>query len=146
MPLQFPDNGKEDDFTCWGKHRILKSLLDSNDFSTRFRVCEFLWSEQKIPKRILGIPHYDKDYHLFLEVKIYNNWVIVDCTNDSKLPDFNKWDCKSNCKIAVKQKNILPVEEGDEIIAKQKQRFMKYFEQNKNFYAAMNKWLDSERK
>ena len=75
MPLKFPDNGKEDDFTCWGKHRILKSLLDSSDFETRCRICEFLWSEQKIPKRILGIPHYDKDYHLFLEVKINNNWI-----------------------------------------------------------------------
>ena len=50
--------------------------------------------------------------HSDLEIKINNQWIILDCSNDSKLPSYNVWDGKSNCEIAVKFTKISSPEEA----------------------------------
>ena len=55
LPYHCPESLEEDDYRCWGKNRLLFEELSKGSFEVRFRVCDFLWSEQKIPKEITAI-------------------------------------------------------------------------------------------
>lgn len=144
-PMRIPLNIEDNDYRCWGKHRILKKELEKQGYTLRFRVCLFKWSDQRFPQPILNIPHIDDDYHLYLEININNNWITLDCSNDNKLPDYNKWDEINNCTIAVKYSKILSPEESIKIESQEKKNFKNLLENNKEFYSAINDFLEKLR-
>jgi len=145
LPFHCPESLEDKDYRCWGKNRILFEELKKNNFEVRFRVCDFLWSEQKIPRGITLKSPKDLDKHLYVEIKIDNKWVLLDCSNDSKLPSYNTWDGKSNCEIAVKYTKIYSPEESKEIEEQEKTEFINNFNQYKEFYISMNKFFDKLR-
>lgn len=146
MPLRVPESLDEEIFTCWGKHRKLFLLLNKAGYKVRYRVCEFSWSEQRIPEEILKISHKDIENHLFLEIELDGKWIVLDCTMDSKFPVFNEWDGKSDCKLGVKpRKTFTPLESS--FLEKQEPfHFEDIFKQNKDFFIALNKFYESIRK
>ena len=145
LPLKMPESSDEEVFTCWGKHRKLFVLLNQAGFKVRYRVCEFLWSEQKFPKEIIEISHKDKENHLFLEINLNDKWVIVDCTMDSKLPKFNDWDGKSDCKLGVNPKKIFTPLESSFLEKQEPFLFEEIFKQNREFFKKLNKFYESLR-
>lgn len=145
LPYYCPESLEDNDYRCWGKNRLLFQELKNQDFEIRFRVCDFLWSEQRIPKEITSKSPKDLDQHLFLEIKLNNQWIILDCSNDSKLPVYNNWDGKSNCQIAVKYKKIYSPEESKKLEEQERVKFINEFNQHKELYFLMNKFFDKLR-
>ena len=145
-PLHIPEELRDKDNRCWGKSRKLKELLEKEGCEVRFRVCTFKWSKQRFPKDILAIPHKDNEYHLYLEIKINNKWVILDCSNDSKLPSYNAWDGLTDCSIAVNYDKILSPKESLDIENKEKREFLILLNENKKFYNSINHFLEGLRK
>lgn len=146
LPLHNPEFKEDIDSRCWGKHRKLKQLFEKEGLKSRYIVCSFKWSEQRFPKEIINLPHEDRDYHLFLEVLINNQWVVVDASNDSNLPEFNKWDGKSNCKIAVNYIKILSPEESEKIEEEERKNNLHNIKNNYDFYKAINTFFNKIRK
>ncbi len=46
-------------------------------------MCDFFWSDLELPTEILQVKHEDRSTHVYLEVTIYDEIVIVDPTRDS---------------------------------------------------------------
>jgi hypothetical protein len=145
-PLRAPESVNNVDNRCWGKNRKLLLKLQKKRFSARFRVCEFLWSEQRLPEDVIRLAPTDKDQHLFLEVLINNKWVIVDCSNDSELPDYNIWDGRSDCKLGVKYTKILSVGESHDIEGMERKNFKKILPDYIVFHKTLNRFFESSRK
>ncbi len=145
-PLNNPEKLGDKDNRCWGKHRRLKELLEKEGYQVRFRVCSFRWSSQRFPKDILKMPHKDNDYHLFLEMKINGKWIVLDCSNDKNLPEFNTWDGFKDCKIAVNYDMVLSTEESLKMEEDEKKDFLSLLNENKDFYIAINKFFNLLRK
>jgi hypothetical protein len=145
LPYHCPESLEDEDYRCWGKNRLLFEELSKGDFEVRFRVCDFLWSQQRIPKEITSKSPKDLDQHLYLEIKLDNQWIILDCSNDSKLPSYNNWDGKSDCEIAVKYIKIYSSEESKKLEKQEKIEFVKNFNKYKELYFLMNKFFDKLR-
>lgn len=145
LPFRVPESVNEEVFTCWGKHRKLFALLNRAGYKVRFRVCSFLWSEQKIPAEILKIPHKEEENHLYLEINLNNKWVLIDCTMDSKFPKFNDWDGKTDCKHGVNPKKIFTPLESSFLEKQEPFKFEEIFKANKEFFKELNKFYESLR-
>jgi len=146
LPFHCPESLEDKDYRCWGKTRILYAELRKMGFEVRFRVCEFKWAEQRIPKEITSKSPDEIGQHLFLEIKLSDNWIVLDCTNDSKLPKFNKWDGKSNCEIAVKYAKMHTPEESQRLEQIEHEEFKENFEKYKEFYIKTNEFFEKLRK
>jgi hypothetical protein len=134
------------DYRCWGKNRVLYDKIKKAGFDVRFKVCDFNWNEQRFPPEIISLAPSKQDKHLFLEINLKNKWIVLDASNDSKLPSFNKWDGNSDCKIEVKYSNILSPEESVILEKQERKQFKETFEKNKEFYKAINIFLGKIRK
>lgn len=145
LPYHCPESIEDNDYRCWGKHRLLYEALKALHFEVRYRVCEFLWSEQRIPKIITDKAPTDLDQHLYVEVKINKQWIRLDCSHDKQLPAYNKWDGITDCVIAVKYQQILSPEKSKKEEQEEKMRFQQEFPKYKDFFASMNKFLDTVR-
>ena len=154
IPYRIAISPKEADYCCGGKNKILHQLLEELGMRVRFRECTFLWSELGLPKKILAIPHKDKNSHIYLEVYIpkKKKWVAIDTTWDSglsKVFKVNEWDGESRTSIAVKPITTYPPkksamdEKKDE---KDIKGTVKDLKRNRKFYIAVNRWMDGVRK
>ena len=52
LPYHCPECLEEEDYRCWGKHRILLKRLLELGYKVRLRVCDFIWNEPKLPEEI----------------------------------------------------------------------------------------------
>ncbi|MEK6926916.1 MAG: hypothetical protein AABX11_00640 [Nanoarchaeota archaeon] len=145
-PLEIPENYLDKDNRCWGKSRRLYALLTKEGYNVRYRVCSFKWSKQRFPKEILEIPHKDNDFHLYLEIRIKNKWIKLDCSNDCLLPEYNSWNGKEDCKIEVNYEKIFSPKKSLEIENQEKRSFQEDIKENKQFYSAVNTFLKKIRK
>lgn len=145
IPYYCPEFINNIDNRCWGKHRILYKKFLELGFEVRYRVCSFKWSEQRIPEDIVKLAPTDLDYHLFLEIRINNKWVILDCSNDSKLPSYNVWNVKDDCKLAVNHNELLSVEKSIEFERDEKLNFKQNFNKYKEFNIKINKFFNKIR-
>lgn len=128
---------------CWEKHSRLKKIFNSLGYRTKYKVCSFRWSEQKLPSEIINPPYEDLDYHLFLEVKVNGLNLTVDASNDPSLPDYNAWDGRSNCNLSVTPKEFIK-ENTEEIIEKKINK--EYPEKQLNFLKEVNLFFENSRK
>ena len=145
LPYRCPESLEDNDYRCWGKNRLLFEELIKKNLEVRFRVCDFLWSKQRIPKEITSKSSKDLDQHLFIEIKLNNQWMVLDCSNDSKLPQYNEWGGKSNCDIAVKYKKIYSPQESKKIEEQEKTNFKNNFKTYKELFISLNKFFDKLR-
>ena len=149
IPFRIPLNKSEEDNCCNGKVIRFKKILDKNRYESRYRVCEFYWSEVNLPKELLSIPHADLSTHVYLEIKIDGNWVNVDPTWDKGLKTIlpvNEWDGKSNTAIAVKPTKIYDTEKSAEIMKDESnENLEKELKDSGEFFKALNEWLEVKR-
>lgn len=129
---------------CWDKHQKLKKAFEDLGFKTRYRIALFHWSKQRIPQRILKHCKVDEEYHLFIEIYLEGKWIIVDASNDSRLPKYNRWDGKSDCELGIIEEKILNIEKSDILLQKGMNQFG-FNEKNTQFYKKFNKFLESLR-
>ncbi|MDP3986600.1 MAG: histidine phosphatase family protein [Nanoarchaeota archaeon] len=128
---------------CWEKHIKLKKIFDNKGYKTKYGICSFNWSEQKLPKEITNLHHDDLDYHLFLTVNMNGLKMIVDASNDSLLPLYNAWEGKSNCNLCVVPKEF--IEEGiEDMICKKINE--DYSEDQSHFLTEVNSFFEDLRK
>ena len=130
---------------CWEKSKKLKETLENLGYKVRFGLCSFRWSSQKFPKDILKFPHEDRGYHLFLWVRIAKDYLLVDPSNDSLLPEYNEWDGLTNCKLGVIPEEIFNKNKDNKLEEKEKIENKNYKKYNK-FYEGVNKFLERVRK
>jgi len=103
-----------------------------------------------LPPELEKIPHDDDCTHTYLEIKIDDDWKILDATWDKKLENLfhiNEWDGRSNTDIAVKSTKIFTPQKSLEIVNNQDEKLInKDLEINGEFYKGFNEWLDNNRK
>lgn len=128
---------------CWEKNLKLKNNFEKLGYKTKLAVCSFNWSEQKLPEKIIELPHEDLDYHLYLTIKINGLKLLVDASNDLLLPEYNSWDGKSNCNLCVLPKDF--IEESIEKIIDRKMKD-KFSENQFIFLSEVNSFFDELRK
>jgi len=149
MPYRIPLALGERDVCCGGKHKILQDLLSKEGFEVRYRVCSFLWSSMDLPDKISNISHDDMCTHVWLEVNIDNEWVVVDATWDIGLKNIfhiNEWDGKSNTKIAVRPLEIFSLQKSAEIMGSENDEYiLNDLKTNGEFYKALNDWFAEQR-
>lgn len=160
-PFRMPLSVGDPDYSCAGKHVVLRTLLSSLGLKVRYALCRFSWNSLDMPESLKEIPHEDVT-HVYLEVyyKEQTRWMSVDATWDKglapKLP-VSEWDGRSDTIIAVKPiESLKPIESQEE--------FDKWLNSpppsmdewlslpldsplkvNGKFYEALNKWVESIR-
>jgi len=149
IPYKIPLSLDDKAIDCDQKHKELFDLLTKHGLKVRFRICVFLWNDLNIPAKILKIFHTNKCEHLYLEVLIENQWIVLDATWDIGLKNIlkiNKWDGKSNTDLAVKPLKIYsPKEKRNLLHNETKESFLKDIETSGAFYRAFNEWLEKNR-
>lgn len=149
MPYRIPLALGEKDVCCSGKHKILKDLFTKQGFEVRYRVCSFLWSSLDLPREASNVPHDDLSSHVWLEVLIDGEWIIVDATWDIGIKNIfhvNEWDGKSNTETAVKPLEIFtPQKSADIMNSENDEDILSDLKINGEFYKAFNGWLDKQR-
>ncbi|MEK7549815.1 MAG: hypothetical protein AAB519_02440 [Patescibacteria group bacterium] len=149
IPYSIPLAYGETDHCCSGKNKLLKEYLESQGYEARFRVCSFRWDSIKLPKEVTAVEHNNDSTHAYLEVKIENEWKVVDATWDSKICSvfpIEKWDGISATGIAVKAIEIFSPEKSAEIMTDDSRETIEQdLKINGEFYRAFNTWLESLR-
>jgi hypothetical protein len=148
-PLSLDDQG----YACVAKPEILDRMLQTLGLESRHRITKFRWEDHNIPEKILKHTHEDPETHEYLEVKIpeTGEWVEVDPTWDSRIqhPEFPtlEWNGKTGTGLAVEPVEKLSVEESREFIEQDstEEARREYFEKNREFFRALNNWLQDRR-
>lgn len=88
IPYRIPLSINEKDNCCSGKHTLLLQELTKLGYECRYKVCSFNWDTLALPDKLFALPHENKSTHVFLEVKIDNDWKTVDATWDKGLSQY----------------------------------------------------------
>lgn len=149
LPYRIPLTLNEKDVCCSGKHKMLKDLLEEDGFEVRYRVCSFLWSSVELPKEVANVAHDNQSTHVYLEVLIDGEWVVVDATWDLGIKNIfyvNEWDGESNTEIAVRPLEIFsPQKSADIMNHMNDEQILDDLKVNGEFYKVFNNWLDEQR-
>ncbi len=97
-----------------------------------------------VPKEVLDKAPKSRDYHLYLEIKINNKWVRVDCSDDPKLK-LVEWDGKTDTKISVKCLRVLSPKKSAKIEENERKNYDNVLKEYHEFYLALNKFLEKIR-
>lgn len=149
IPYMIPLSASQEDNCCSGKAARLKRVLEEIGYETRYRVCDFQWSNLPLPEALLHIPHESNSTHVYLEVKIDETWIDVDPTWDPGLKHvfpIATWDGRTGTKIAVKPLRLYSHGESRRIMEEPDPiQTEKDLEKNGVFYKKFNEWLESQR-
>lgn len=153
IPFRTPLSIKEQGYACVAKPEILDRLLQTLGLESRHRITKFRWEDHNIPEKIMEHTHEDPETHEYLEVKIPETaqWVEVDPTWDSRIKHEKfptlEWDGKTGTGLAVKPVEKLSVKESKEFIEQDstEEARKEYFDKNREFFRALNKWLQEKR-
>ena len=154
IPFRTPLFLEEQGYACVAKPEILDRMLQTLGLETRHRITKFRWEDHGIPEKILKYTHEDPETHEYLEVKIpeTGKWVEVDPTWDSRIQHEKfptlEWNGKTGTGLAVNPLEKLSVKESKEFIEQDstEEARREYFEKNSEFFKALNKWLQAQRK
>lgn len=149
-------SGEEQDYSCATKPFILDKLLRSIGLKVNHVLCTFKWEKLGLNKDLLSLPHDPEETHEYLLVFIpeNNKWVKVDPTWDSRIQhpsiSISKWDGLSDTIITVPIERKWSPEESKKLIEEEdnmsEEERLEYLKRNKQFFAAFNRWLESQRK
>jgi hypothetical protein len=148
IPYRIPLSPDEEDNCCNGKHKKLFSLLKKAGHQARYRVCTFLWSSLNLPPELMKISHDDQAIHVYVELFLNNQWLVLDATWDIGLKKFfpiNEWDARSNTEIAVKPIETFSLEKSAEIMNNQDKNYIHLESNDHKFSQAFNDWLNKIR-
>jgi hypothetical protein len=154
IPFRTPLSIEEQGYACVAKPEILDQMLQNQGLESRHRITKFRWEDHRIPEKILKHTHEDPETHEYLEVKVpeTGEWVEVDPTWDSRIrhPKFPtlEWDGKTETGLAVEPVEKLSVKESREFIEQDstEEARREYFKKkNRQFFKALNKWLQEKR-
>jgi len=102
-----------------------------------------------LPEKVTSVQHNDNSTHVWLEVFLTDEWIIVDATWDSGLKNIfhvNEWDGKSNTKPAVKPIDIFnPQKSADIMNNENEEDILNDLKINREFYKTFNNWLEEQR-
>lgn len=147
IPYRIALSQNERNDSCAGKNLRLKEALLKAGLDVRYRICYFNWSTLDLPKHLQDQIGKDEGTHLYLEVKLENEWEIVDVSWDKRLSSVlpvNEWGQKM--EIAVTPTKIMSPEEGEEYLSSlTDEDASKDLEINGTFYQALNTWLEEIR-
>lgn len=130
--------------SCSEKHLFLGKEFEKLGIPVKYLLVRFDWNDLPIPKEIINKNESGPiGWHLALKIKPRKKWITVDATWDPKLkkagfPATKNWDGKSNTKFTFLPKKIIELKKAP---SKQVKRL-----ENRKFYDALNKWLESQRK
>lgn len=149
IPYRIPLSDLEPNDSCSGKVMRLKKGLDQAGLTTRYRVCDFKWSDLPLPDEVLCVPHSPAATHVYLEVQQGDEWIAIDPTWDTALNGvfpIASWDGISSTSIAVAPLKLYSDEESRMIMeepnAVQNAVDLKI---NRLFYEKLNSWLEQQR-
>ncbi len=128
--------------SCSEKHLYLGKEFKKLGIPVKYLLIRFDWNALPIPKEIIKENDSPIGWHLALKIKPENKWIYVDATWDPKLekagfPITKNWRGLSNTKFAFPPKEIIELKRKP---PKQVKR-----PENRKFYEALNKWLESKR-
>lgn len=146
IPYRIPLHSSEPDSSCSGKMKAFKKWLDNNGYQSRYRVCEFKWSDINLPNEVTEKPHHDLSSHVYLEILVGNTWIKIDPTWDKALASvlpINEWNSQKDMIIAVHPLHVYNEEKSREIMEGTFDE--SDIEKNGEFYNALNNWLEQNR-
>lgn len=133
---------KKNKGSCSEKHLFLGKALEELGIPIKYLLIKFDWNDLPIPKEIVKKKDSSIGYHLALKIKINNKWIYVDATFDPKLekagfPITKNWKGDKDTKLAFPPKEIIEL----------KRRPTEQIERrdDREFYNALNKWLEERR-
>lgn len=147
LPYRIPLENGEKDTCCAGKAILLKKVLEEAGYEARYRVCTFNWNELNLPKALKYMKHDKISEHVFLELKIWVEWIDIDPTWDKWLyPTFeiNERDGKTSTLIAVPLIELYDAELSEKIMT-ESDVHNNDRERNYDFYLVLNKWMEGLR-
>lgn len=148
IPYRIPLTLEDTSVDCDKKHKLLSELLTRENYTVRFRVCVFLWSQQSLPQEILAISHEDRCEHLFLEIFRNEKWEVLDITWDKRLRNqfvISEWNLVDN-PIAIKPLEIYPPNYSKPLVHNENESsFLEDIKISGDFYKALNDWLEKIR-
>lgn len=149
IPYKIPTTIGEADCCCSGKHIMLKKEFEKLGYECKYRVCSFKWSDLNLPSELAEITHGDNSTHVYLEVKIDNEWKNIDATWDKGLSgifNINEWHGEFDTQIAVPVIGLFSYEESENIMANDDTEIVENdLKKNGEFYIAFNNWLIKNR-
>ncbi|MDI6883277.1 MAG: hypothetical protein QMC93_02260 [Patescibacteria group bacterium] len=135
---------KKNKGSCSEKHLFLGTEFKKLGVPVKYLLIRFDWNDLPIPKEIISKKENGPiGWHLALKIKPKQKWIYVDATWDPKLekagfPITKNWSGSTDTKFAVPPKEIVELEKAP---PKQIKR-----PENREFYEALNKWLESQRR
>jgi hypothetical protein len=149
FPYRIPLSDLEPNDSCSGKVMRLKKALDEAGLTTRYRVCDFKWSDLPLPDEVLCVPHSPAATHVYLEVQRGDSWISIDPTWDTALSSvfpIASWDGISSTSIAVAPLKLFSDEES-RIIMEEPNAVQNAVDLqiNRLFYQKLNHWLEQQR-
>lgn len=148
VPYSIPLEFDEPDNCCSGKATRLKNYFESQGLKARYRVVDFKWSKLCLPEYVLDAAHSDDSTHVFVEVKLGDEWKKVDPTWDkglSKTLPIAEWDGASDTILAVPIERYYDDETSEALMRFNKEEFDKERAENLQFYQRINDWLKTVR-
>lgn len=150
IPLSLDETEGEYGGSCLYKVELLKKLLETEGLECRYRIGIFLWSQLNLPEEIMKAEHNDRGEHVWLEVCINNQWIILDPSWDIglvKIFSINSWDGISDTKLAVNPIEILDVSASEDIMNfdNYEEAFLEDLVINGEFYKTLNIYFDQIR-
>jgi hypothetical protein len=129
--------------SCSEKHLFLGEEFEKLGIPVRYISIIFDWNDLPIPKEIISKKDTPVGGHLILGIKVAGRWVLVDATWDPALegagfPITKNWDGRSDTKLAAPPREIMMLDK--------KPHEPDYRPDNRKFYEALNRWLESQRK
>ncbi len=129
--------------SCSEKHLFLGKEFEKLGIPVKYLVIRFDWNNLPIPKEIISKNEKGSiGWHLALKIKPKNKWIYVDATWDPRLKKAGflitkNWSGLSDTKFAFPPKEIIELKK---VPPKQVKRL-----ENREFYKALNKWLELQR-
>lgn len=153
IPFRTPLSADELGYACVAKPEILDRMLRTIGLDSRHIIAKFRWEDLGLPERVLQHTHEDPETHEYLEVEIpeTGDWVVVDPTWDSRINHDGiptlEWDGKTGTGVSVETVETLSPRESREFIREDSQEEVRdnYFKRNREFFRAMNMYLQSTR-
>ncbi len=149
-PFRIPLSSQETDNCCAGKHIRLREALESLGIPVRWRICWFRWSDISLPNYLQTVPHEDDCSHLYLEIKLNTDWVILDASWDPSLASILSvgiWsEPFSGTQVGVPAYKTLSPEESEEFMkACTPEATAEDLRKNGTFFKVLNDYLEKVR-
>lgn len=149
LPYFIPTKKTDPNFSCSGKAWRLKKVFTDEGLNCRYRVCEFNWSDLNLPNSLLEKLAHDDGLHVYLEIKIKENWLKLDPTWDRDLSQIFRiayWNGKNNPPLAVKPLKIYSPKKSLDIMENPiSEKAKHHHKKNELFFKALNDWLEKIR-